>query len=434
MTRAFAPVAALLLSAGILLTGNGLQSTLLPIRAQFEAFSTFDIGVLGSAYFFGFALGCLFGPHVVRRVGHIRAFTALVSVTSTTALLHVLLLEPVVWWILRVMTGFCFAALYMIIESWINERATNQNRGLIFSIYTIITLTVIAAGQMMITLADITEFVLFALSSVLVSLAAVPVALTRSQAPAPLETVRIRIGHLARISPVGFAGCLAVGLTNGSFWALGPVFAQGAGMTTSGIALFMSAAVVAGAIGQWPLGYLSDRFDRRRVILASSLGAALAGLGMSIAVSRGAEGLLSFAILFGTFAFPLYSLSAAHMNDFVEPGGYVEAASGLLLTYAAGAVIGPIAASALMHKVGLVGLFSFTAAIHLAAFGFTIYRMIRRVRPPEEERVKFIDSLRAAQTVSTLEQVPDSHDALSGEATTAAPADGERAEPRSDMD
>lgn len=419
MTRAFAPVAALLLSAGILLTGNGLQSTLLPIRAQFEAFSTFDIGVLGSAYFFGFALGCLFGPHVVRRVGHIRAFTALVSVTSTTALLHVLLLEPVVWWILRVMTGFCFAALYMIIESWLNERATNENRGTIFSIYTIINLTVLTAGQMMITLDTPASFVLFALASILVSLAAVPVAMTTAPAPAPIARVHIRVRHLYSISPVGFVGGLVVGLANGSFWSLGPLYAREIGLNTTGIAIFMSAVVLAGAVGQWPFGYVSDRRDRRLVIIVGGLGAMAAAIALALAPSGQIVVVLALAAVFGCFAMPIYSLSAAHMNDFVEPGGFVEAASGLLLVYAGGAVVGPMIASALMREAGPMGLFVFTAASHALLVCFAAYRMTRRGRAPEEDRVKFVDSLRVAQVVANVDPLAP-HDESQGDRDTAS--------------
>lgn len=408
MIRAIAPVTALLASVAILLMGNGLLGTLLPVRAQLEAFSAVSIGVLGSAYFLGFALGCVLGPFAVRRVGHIRAFTAMVSIASAAALAHALFLDPLVWWTLRLVTGFCFAALYMIIESWLNEKATNENRGQIFSIYTIINLTVITAGQMMLTLYSPVAFALFALTSILVSLAAVPVALTTAPAPAPLGIVRIRPGHLYRLSPVGSAGALAVGLANGSFWSLGPLFAQSNGLGTTGIAVFMSTAVIAGAAGQWPLGHLSDRWDRRHVILIACAGAGLAALAVSLIAPLWGEGLFVFAALFGAFAFPLYALAAAHMNDLVEAGGFVEASSGLLLLYATGAVIGPVAASALIGALGANGLFMFTADVHVAMAAFTVYRMGRRPEP--EERAHFVDALVVAQTVSTVDPLsPEAH-------------------------
>jgi MFS family permease len=281
----------------------------------------------------------------------------MVSLASTTALVHVLVLSPYLWWPMRALTGFCFATLYMIIESWINEKATNETRGFVFSVYTIINLTVITVGQMMLTLTDPASFVLFALASVLISLAAIPVALTTAEAPAPPANIRIRPRHLYKMSPVGFVGALVVGLANGPFWSLGPVFAQTSGLSTTGIALFMSTAVIAGAALQWPLGAWSDRWDRRKVILVVCVGAAIAGMGMFALSGTWKWGMLVFAIGFGAFAMPLYALCAAHMNDHVEKGGFVEASSGLLLLYAVGAVTGPLVASSAMRLIGTPGLF-----------------------------------------------------------------------------
>lgn len=403
MTASLAPIAALLLSVAFLLMGNGLQGTLLPIRASIEAFSTLEVGILGSSYFLGFATGCICGPGVVRRVGHIRAFTAMVSIASTVALVHALVPNPVVWWLLRAATGFCFAVLYMIIESWLNERSTNETRGSIFSIYTIINLSVLTLGQLMIILYDPAMFPLFALASILVSIAAVPVALTTAPAPAPLGDVRIRIRRLFGISPVGFGGCLAVGLANGSFWALGPVFAQQSGMNVAGVAFFMSVTVIAGALGQWPLGRASDMIDRRKVIIGACLAGALAGVGMVVFNDFWDRGILAFSFLFGVFAFPLYALAVAHTNDFVPPKDYVEVASGLLLVFAIGAVIGPMVASAIMALAGPDGLFGFTAFVHGTMALFTIYRMRMRARPPEQERAAFRESLLTAQTVSPMD-------------------------------
>jgi len=407
MTAAFAPITALLLSVALLLMGNGLQGTLLPVRANMEAFSATDIGVLGSAYFFGFACGCLYGPRLIRRAGHIRAFTALVAIASCVVLVHALFLNPYLWWVLRAMTGFCFAVLYMIIESWLNEKSTNETRGFVFSLYTIINLTVITIGQLMLGLDRPQNFPLFLLASILVSLAAVPVALTRAEAPAPVRSVKIRLLHLYKLSPVGVIGCLAVGLANGSFWALAPVFAQQKGADTWGVAIFMSAAVLAGALGQWPLGRLSDKMDRRRVIIGAACGSAAAGVLFVLWAPHWGLGLLALIFLFGIFAFPIYGLSVAHMNDFVEPDGYVEAASGLLLVFALGAVIGPVVASTLTRFLGPDALFGMTATVQLALAAFALYRMQRRAPAPEEEHVAFAESLNFAQTVSTVDFTQD---------------------------
>ena len=408
MYRLIAPVFALLLSASLLLMGNGLQNTLLPVRASLETFSSLAIGVLGSAYFFGFAIGCVVGPLLVRRVGHIRTFTAMATIASCAALAHVIFLEPVVWWILRIVTGICFAVLFMIIESWLNERATNENRGTLFSIYTIINLTVVTIGQMMLTLDDPASFMLFSLASVLVSLSAVPVALSRSVEPAPIKSVSIHIGKLLRLSPVGALGCFSVGLTNGAFQSLGPVFSQGDGVDTKTVAIFMSTAVIAGAIGQWPLGKLSDKMDRRRVILAICLGAAVAGVALSMLDGSTPTLLLTAVFGYGLFAFCLYAISVAHANDFANPSDYVEVACGLLLVYAVGAVIGPIVASICMRYFGPGGLFAFTAVMHVAMGIFTIYRLQCRVTAPSEDHIAFSDALLVAHTISLIDPTQSS--------------------------
>ncbi|MDH3451209.1 MAG: MFS transporter [Gammaproteobacteria bacterium] len=407
MTAIVAPIFALLLSVALLLMGNGLQGTLLPVRASIEDFSALDIGLLGSAYFLGFAIGCLSGPHIVRRAGHIRAFTAMVAIASCVVLAHAIVLQPLVWWSLRMATGLCFAVLYMIIESWLNEKSSNENRGLVFSIYTIVNLTVITLGQMMLTLDEPTNFPLFSLASILVSLAAVPVALTRSPAPTPIETVHIRFRKLLQASPVGVVGCFSVGLANGAFWALAPVFAQGESVNVADVALFMSTAVIAGAIGQWPLGRMSDRMDRRRVIVFACTGAAVAGLSLALIDSSWTLLLSVAAFGYGMFAFPLYAVSVAHTNDFVEPAGYVEAASGLLLVFALGAVAGPIIASVFVRFAGISSLFAYTACVHVATAAFALYRMQHRKTRLREEHIAFGDAIRVAQTVSAVD--PLSH-------------------------
>ena len=405
MPTVVAPVIALLMSVALLLMGNGLQGTLLPVRAQLEDFGSVNIGILGSSYFVGFALGCFLGPKAVQRVGHIRVFTAMVSIASTVSILHSLVLSPEIWWVFRGITGFCFATLYMVIESWLNEKSTNETRGLIFSIYTIVNLSVITIGQMMLTFASPFAFTLFGLASILVSLAAVPVAMTTASAPQPIAAVRIRPARLFKISPVGFMGCLAVGMVNGSFWSLAPVFAQREEGDVLGIAIFMSVTVIAGAVGQYPLGRLSDRLDRRKVIILASLGGALAGIGLVFVGRYWEPGLLVAAAFFGLFAFPLYALSVAHLNDFVEADGYVEAASGLLLIYAGGAVVGPLIASTSIRFYGVDTLFAYTATVHLAIAAYAFYRLRKRAAPAAEDRVQFVDSIRVAQTVSAVDPV-----------------------------
>ncbi len=403
--QSFAPIAALLFSAALLLTGSGLQGALLPVRAYVESFTTLEVGILGANYFLGFAAGCAIGSHIVRRVGHIRTFTAMVSLASAMVLAHAIMLEPVVWWICRGITGLSFAVLFMVIESWLNERSNNENRGRMFSIYTIINFSVVAVGQMMLTLADPRAFTLFASAAILISLAALPVALTRAEAPAPLEAVQIRVVHLYRRSPVGFAGAGVVGLANGAFWSLAPVFVLDSplGGGANMVAIFMSLAVVSGAIAQWPFGHVSDRMDRRIVILVSCIGSAAVGVAMALFFNRWSAGLWVFPCLFGWFVFPLYALCAALMNDWVETGEFVEAAGVLLLLFAVGSVIGSVAAAAAMQVLGPSGLFFFTAAVHSMFALFTLTRMQLRAAAPVADQEPFAESIQAAYTVALID-------------------------------
>jgi MFS family permease len=402
MLAALGPVVALLFSVALLFVGNGLQGTLLPVRAELEAFGALAIGVMGSAYYAGFVAGCLIGPYVVRRAGHIRAFAAIVAVASCIALAHAVLVQPVLWWLFRATSGFCFAALFMIVESWLNEKSSNETRGQVFSAYIIINLTMATAGQMLLPLGKPESFALFALASALVSLATVPLSLTRQEAPAPIDRVNVRVGRLFGISPVGFVGCLAVGAGNGAFWALAPVYAQAGGGDTLRVALFMSLTAMAGALSQWPLGHWSDRIDRRRVIVACAIGAAAAGLGLQLIGPEAVELGYVLAAAYGMFAFPLYTLAVAHTNDYVAREDTVETASALLLIFAGGAVAGPFIASLAMRYFGPGALFGFAGAVYVALAAFTVVRI--RMRPPDlEERGTYLESAVAGQTVSAVD-------------------------------
>ncbi len=411
LRHTFAPIAALLLAVALLLTGNGLLGTLIPVRGQLEAFSTLSIGLLGSTYFLGFAAGCIYGPHLVRRVGHIRTFTAMASLVSAVSLGHGLIALPLPWWAMRVVTGFCFAVLYIVIESWLNERSTNETRGTVLSAYLFINLTVITVGQMMMTLSDPAGLTLFALASILVSVAVVPVALGGAAAPQPIETVKVRVRKLFRTSPIAFSGCLGVGLANGAFWTLGPLFVQRSGYDVTAVALFMSATVLGGAAGQWPIGRLSDNMDRGRLIVAISLVGAVLGGAVVASSYASLNWLLAAAAAWGAFAFPLYAVAVAQANDRAQPFEFVETSSGLLLTYAAGAVIGPIIATVFMNQFEPGGLYVFIIIVYFLLFGFA-YWQLKHERPvPDEDQIPFSEALQAANTVSPTfdAQIQEAH-------------------------
>ncbi len=403
MKQALAPVAALLIGVSILLTGQGLQGTLIPMRASLEGFSTIAIGAMGAAYFFGFTLGCIKGGELVGRVGHVRVFAAMTALASASPLLHGLIVNDWTWSLLRMLTGFCFAILYVVIESWLNEQATNENRGTIFATYVMITLSVLAAGQMMVLLYDPVQMQLFAIASVLVSLAAIPVALSTSATPALPQQVSVDLPKLVRISPAGTLGCLLTGLANGAFWALAPVFTAAVSGNPSLAAWFMTSAVVGGAILQWPIGYLSDRIGRRETILLTTLIGAVTGVVIVVfAEGAGFIGINLLGAAWGAVAFPLYALSVAHANDYADPSDYVTVSSGLLLTYGVGAIIGPFIASAVMSMTSPLNLYLFTAASHLLYILFVVYRVTRRRSVPDEHHSDFGHAMAAAHTASRV--------------------------------
>ena len=376
MSRTLAPVFSLLLATSILLMGNGLLGTLIPIRANIEHFATTTVGFIGSVYFAGFMAGCVLGPFIVRRAGHIRSFAALGALAAIAPLVHALTVNPLVWALMRGLTGFCFAGLYMVIESWINERATNATRGRLFSVYLVVNFTSLTLGQLLLNTASPAEFTLFVICSILTSLALVPISMTTSDQPAPIASTRIDIRAVFRLSPVGLLGCLVVGLTNAPFWTLGPVFAHDSGLDVAGVSLFMTAAILGGAAAQIPIGRYSDRVDRRRIILGLCLGSAIAEVGLIAARGIGVEWMLLLAgFIFGCFALTLYSVCVAHTNDHAGQESFVGISSALLLAYAVGAVMGPFAASMGTERWGMSFIFMFAAAIHLVFAAFTAIRM-----------------------------------------------------------
>lgn len=363
----------LLVSAGILYTGNNLQNTLLAVRGNSEGFNVTLIGALLSAYFVGFIVGCRYAPRPIAAVGHIRAFSAFASIASAAALGHAVFVEPKVWLVLRVIVGFCMAGIAMIIESWLNEMASNENRGRVLSVYRLVDLGSAALGQALLVVAHPSSFVLFSLISVLISLALVPIALADRATPAKIHTAKLDVAGLLVRAPLAAYGALLIAAAVTAFFALAPVYIQEIGYSSDVVALFMSSAIIGAALSQWPLGLLSDRIDRTRVILVAALLAALGATALLVASEWPLWALLLMAAGYGAFAFTVFGICIAHANDFAEPGSYIETNASLFLLYGVGAVVGPIAASSLMGQFGPGALFIFMAVIFalLALIGFT---------------------------------------------------------------
>lgn len=404
MIRVLSPVAPLLLGVAILLTGQGLQSTLLPVRANIDGFATLAIGLMGAAYFLGFTVGCLRGSNLVRRVGHVRVFAAMTAAASAAPLLHGLWVEPWLWWLLRFITGYCFAVLYVVIESWLNEQATNDTRGAVFSAYALITLTVMAGGQQMLLLYDPGEMYLFAIASAVVSIAAIPVVLSVRPGPRHTEArIQLDLRYLYRISPAGSLGCLVAGLSNGVFWGLAPVFVASYSDDVNMTAWFMTSAVIGGAAGQWPLGLWSDKIDRRWVIaFAALLGTIISALIWWVSADVPALVLMLLSAAWGAVAFPIYAVSVAHTNDNADADEYVMISSGLLLMYGIGAIAGPLLAPFVMLWAGAGGLYLLAAVVHLLLLVYILLRIPRSAPVGEEDQLPFSDSLAATQTASHI--------------------------------
>jgi len=374
----------------MLLVGNGLIGTLLGVRAGIEAFPTVAVGLIMSAYYLGYLAGTHIGPAFIHRVGHIRTFAALAAIASATAGLHAIFVGPVVWAVLRLVTGLCLAGLFVVMESWINDRSTNANRGLLLSVYMFVSLGALALGQQLLNLSSPAGYELFILSSLLITLSLVPFALTRSIAPRVPDTGRLSVRELYAISPLGIVGCLAAGVSNGAFWGLGPLFAHEIGLPVAHISIFMSSVIVGGMILQLPIGRLSDRFDRRKIIVAVCLSDAPLGMAIYLWADRSEVLLFVLAFLFGGFALTLYSLCVAHTNDFLEENDLVEASSALLLAFGVGALFGPFVASLLMVAIGPQALFLHIAISSAALGSFAVYRLGRRAPMPKEEQERFV--------------------------------------------
>jgi MFS family permease len=387
--KTFLPIAALLTSAAFLLAANGLHGLLLPLRADGEGFTTTQIGLMGTGWAIGFVLSSLVTPLLVRRAGHIRAFAAFSAMAAIIPLINAMIISPFTWMALRGCSGFVMAGGMMVVESWLNERSTNETRGSVFGIYMSVNFASITGGQLLVATGSPANDTLFMLASILFCLAVLPTALSAAATPKPLTQARLNLKHLYYFSPVAFVSAVMVGVINGAFGTLAPIFGSKSGLPALMIAVMMGLAIMAGAIMQIPIGRLSDRTDRRYVLAAGAIGACLAGvLIVSLKPSDPMQILLLTAI-YGALTYPLYSLTVAHANDFARSGDFVAISGGLLMLYGIGTMIGPTAASIAMERLGPAGLFSVTAGAHFIMAVHAIYRTMRRKPIPEDQRETF---------------------------------------------
>lgn len=385
MLAAAFSVRSLLAAIFMMMAGGGFLQTLLSVRLERAGYGVLPIGAVATAYFAGLTVGALRVGPIVQRVGHIRAFAAFVSLYSASALIYALYRDPLIWGLLRFVDGLCVAGVFVCLESWLNERADPQARSSILAAYMICLYLGQAAGQFLLNLSDAKPLLPFIAASILISLAAIPVLLTRIAAPLVEGASPMPLRRLYAISPLGAVGAPVTGLMLGAFYGLAAVHARRLGLNLAETARFMSAVIAGGVALQWPLGRLSDRFDRRRVIVATFAATAFCGAAIAMTGQSGAP-LLALGALFGGFSFALYPLCVAHTNDHLDPRQRIGATGGLVLLYSIGAALGPIGGAAAMMLPGGGGLFWFIAACAGATLGFGLWRQLTTAPVPAAEQ------------------------------------------------
>jgi MFS family permease len=380
MLRTLAQTWPLLLGVMLLMVGNGVQGSLLGIRGDIEGFSTYQISAVMSAYFVGFLGGTTLAPEMIRRVGHVRVFAALGSLISAVLVLYPVFLDWTAWTLMRVVIGFSFSGIYVCAESWLNNTASNETRGQALSAYMIVQMIGIIAAQGLLSLGDPSGFTLFIIPSVLVSLAFMPLLLADTPAPTFGTIRRLSFLRLFAVSPLGCVGMLLTGGVFAAMFGMAAVWGTMAGLSVAQIALFVAATYAGGLVLQYPIGRLSDRMDRRKLILALSVIAAVVMFIATVAPLPFVL-LLLVAVLLGGITNPLYSLLIAHSNDYLGKEEMAAASAGLIFLNGLGAIAGPLATGWLMETIGPGGFFLFMGLLFAALAGYAAWRMTQRAAP-----------------------------------------------------
>ncbi|CTQ51064.1 MFS transporter [Jannaschia donghaensis] len=375
---------ALLVGIMLLMLGNGMQGTLLGVRGDIEGFSTGAMSIIMSSYFAGFLLGSQLVPGLIRKVGHVRVFAFLGSLASAGLILYPLLTHEVAWTLLRLLLGFCFCGVYIVSESWLNNTTTNETRGRALSLYIIAQMIGIVAAQALFAWGDAADFTLFIIVSVLVSLAFAPILLSVTPVP-PFESAKpMSFAKLYRTSPLGFVGVFLLGAVFSALFGMAGVFGAAAKLTTGQIALFVSAIYLGGLVLQYPIGWASDRYDRRMMVLIGAVVAAFACV-LGAAGLGGISGLYLSAAIIGGMANPLYAILLAYTNDYLESEDMAAASARLLFVNGVGAVGGPLVTGWLMSVIGPAGFFVFLGVLMTALAGYAGWRMTRRAAPQGDD-------------------------------------------------
>ena len=384
MLKVFTASWALLLGMLFLMVGNGVQGTLLGIRGAIEGFSTGQMSIVMSAYFAGFLIGSRMAPEMIRRVGHVRVFAALGSLISAVLVLYAAIPDWIAWTVLRVLIGFAFSGVYVTAESWLNNTASNENRGQALSLYMIVQMLGIIAAQALINFADPAGFLLFIIPSVLVSLAFAPILLSISPAPTFGTTRSMSIRELYDVSPLGVVGIFLMGGVFSALFGMTAVWGTEAGLSILEISIFTAAIYFGGLVFQYPIGWLSDKMDRRKLLVAVALIGTGAGA-FAVLVDLSFFWLLGVALIIGGISNPLYSLLVAYTNDYVDTDQMAAVSGGLLFVNGLGAIVGPLAIGWIMSVIGPSGFFLFIISLTALLALYALYRMTQRPAPSVAE-------------------------------------------------
>lgn len=360
-------IASLMLSTFVLMVGYGMMNYLVPVRAVAEGWSPLLISLIATGYTIGFTLSCIVAPILVLRVGHVRVFAALTTLLTAAILLSSLIVTWQAWTIFRAIAGFAVAGCYLVIESWLNERVTNDSRGTMFSIYMIVTLAGAIGGQYLVPLGDPKTTTLFIVCGIIFAIAILPTTLSTAQSPAPIAKVQLGLGKLYRRSPVAFIGAFLAGILSGTWASLGGVYTTGSGLTTGQGATLLASVLAGGALGQIPIGKISDMTDRRYVMIACGVIGVISAFAMFFMSPSTPTLLYVTAFIVGSTLYPIYALNVAHANDRADPSEYVTISSSLMVLYGLGTVAGPMIGGGAMEIAGPRGLMLYLA------IGFAIY-------------------------------------------------------------
>jgi MFS family permease len=373
---------ALLLGLMLLMLGNGMQGTLLGIRGGIEHFSTFQMSIVMSCYFVGFLFGSRMAPEMIRRVGHVRVFAALGSMISAVLIMYAAAPDWMIWALLRVLIGFSFSGVYITAESWLNNASSNETRGQALSLYLIVQMIGIIAAQMLLNVGDPSGYVLFVIPSVLVSLAFTPILLSVSQAPAFETTKPLSFKRLYQASPLGCVGMFLLGGVFSAQFGMASVWGTKAGLGVADLTIFISAIYVGGLVLQYPIGWLSDRMDRRKVVLWLSAFGALT-LIAPVAFDLPFPALVLVGAICGGVSNPLYSLLLAYVNDYLDKSDMAAASGGLLFINGLGAITGPVTTAWMMERIGARGFFLYMCLLFGVLAVYAAWRMTQRRETPE---------------------------------------------------